>query len=83
VPEAEVRLAKLSRPRVGNVLARERLFASIDRLRDKPVVWIAAEPGAGKTTLLASYLDARKVPGLWYQVDGGDTDPSLRTRART
>jgi ATP/maltotriose-dependent transcriptional regulator MalT len=76
VPAAEVRLAKLSRPRVGHVLARERLFASLDRLRERPVVWIAAQPGAGKTTLLASYVDERELPCLWYQVDGGDADPA-------
>lgn len=76
MPETEVRLAKLSRPRVGNVLARERLFASLDRLRERPVVWIAAQPGAGKTTLLASYADARRIPCIWYQVDSGDADPA-------
>ena len=71
-----MRLAKLSRPRVGKVLPRQRLFASLDQLRHKPVVWIAAQPGAGKTSLLASFLDARKVTGLWYQVDAGDSDPA-------
>ncbi len=76
MPVTEVRLAKLSRPRVGNVLPRERLFASLDRLRERPVVWIAAQPGAGKTTLLASYLDARRLPCIWYQVDAGDGDPA-------
>lgn len=73
---AEVQLAKLSRPRVRNALPRERLFASLDRLRERPVVWIAAEPGAGKTTLLSSYLEARKVPFIWYHVDVGDADPA-------
>ncbi len=29
----------------------------------------------GKTTLVASYLQARKLRALWYQVDGGDADP--------
>jgi DNA-binding SARP family transcriptional activator len=35
---------------------------------------VCGPPGAGKTTLVASYLVARKLPGLWYQVDQGDTD---------
>jgi ATP/maltotriose-dependent transcriptional regulator MalT/DNA-binding SARP family transcriptional activator len=74
VPATEVRLAKLSRPRSGGAIARERLFAGLDRLRERPVVWVAAQPGAGKTTLLASYLEARRVPCLWYQVDAGDRD---------
>ena len=76
MPAGELQLAKLSRPKIGGALARERLFASLDRLRDRPVVWIAAQPGAGKTTLLASYLEARRIPSIWYQVDGGDDDPA-------
>lgn len=73
---AELQLAKFSRPRIRHAVPRERLFASLDRLREHPVVWIAAEPGAGKTTLLSSYLEARKVPCLWYHVDSGDADPA-------
>jgi ATP/maltotriose-dependent transcriptional regulator MalT/DNA-binding SARP family transcriptional activator len=76
MPEGEIRLAKLSRPRVGKALARERLFSCLDRARERPVVWVAAQPGAGKTTLLASYLDARRIPSIWYQVDAGDDDPA-------
>lgn len=33
-----------------------------------------AQAGSGKTTLIASYLDARKLPCIWYQVDAGDGD---------
>lgn len=40
------------------------------------MIWIHEPPGAGKTTLVASYLHARKVPGIWYQVDAGDGDPA-------
>jgi ATP/maltotriose-dependent transcriptional regulator MalT len=46
----------------------------LDRLRERPVVWVSAQPGAGKTTLLTSYLDSRKVKSLWYQLDPGDAD---------
>jgi len=70
------RLAKLTRPRTEGLLRRERLFAQLDEARARPVAWIAAPPGAGKTSLLASYLDVRKLPGLWYQVDAGDADPA-------
>jgi DNA-binding SARP family transcriptional activator len=70
------RLAKLTRPRTEGLLRRERLFGQLDEARARPVVWIAAPPGAGKTSLLASYLDARKLPGIWYQVDAGDADPA-------
>jgi len=42
----------------------------------RPVIWVTGPPGCGKTTLVASYLDARKLPCLWYQVDAGDADPA-------
>jgi len=69
-------LAKLSRPRLYEAVPRERLFALLDDQRQHRVMLVAAPPGAGKTTLVASYLESRKLPGIWYQVDGGDAEPS-------
>ncbi len=34
-------LAKISRPRLFNVVARERLFALLDSNRGRPLIWIA------------------------------------------
>jgi LuxR family transcriptional regulator, maltose regulon positive regulatory protein len=69
-------LAKLSRPRTSGVSPRERLFSRLDECLEHPAAWIAGPPGAGKTTLVASYVDARSLPTLWYQVDAGDHDPA-------
>jgi len=72
---APVTLAKFSRPRLYNVLKRERLFARIDALRAHPILWIAGPPGAGKSTLVGSYVVSRKQNGIWFQTDAGDADP--------
>ena len=72
--QARSSIAKISRPRVSGVLARERLFRLIDRSREQPVVWVSAPAGSGKTTLVSSYLDSRKLPSVCYQVDEGDAD---------
>lgn len=67
-------IAKISRPRLGEICMRERLFHLLDLAEQRPVTWVVAPPGAGKTTLVASWLDVRKLPGLWYQVDQRDND---------
>lgn len=61
-------------PTVVGVHPHARLFRLVDRARKSPVVWIAGPGGAGKTTLVASYLKARGIVPLWYQVDAGDND---------
>jgi ATP/maltotriose-dependent transcriptional regulator MalT len=69
-------LAKFSRPRLYNVQKRERLFRLLDERRSHPIIWIAGPPGSGKSTLVASYIDARKITGMWFQADPGDADPA-------
>jgi DNA-binding SARP family transcriptional activator len=69
-------LGKLSPPRLGRVIGRDRLFGEIDQWAGAPGLWIAGPPGIGKTTLVASYLDARALPCLWLQLDAGDVDPA-------
>ena len=69
-------LAKLSRPRLYGAVPRARLFQRLDEAREHAAIWICGPPGAGKTTLVASYVGEREIPGIWYQVDGGDGDPA-------
>jgi len=66
--------AKISPPCLTGTFPRKRLFRTLDRLRKRPVIWIAGPPGSGKTTLAASYVSARRLLCLWYQMDPGDED---------
>jgi len=65
---------KITRPAVSGIFARERLFTMLDNGQGKPVTWVSGPAGSGKTTLVASYVDAKDLPCLWYQVDEGDRD---------
>ena len=68
-------IAKLARPRLHGAVARDRLFAQLDHTKEgRAAICVVGPPGAGKTTLAASWLSARKLPGIWYQVDAGDAD---------
>lgn len=66
---------KLAAPKVEDAVARPRLYARLDRARDRSVVWIGAPAGSGKSTLIASYAGARQLRCLWYTVDARDSDP--------
>lgn len=67
-------ISKISRPKLARVYQRRRLFRLLDQGSERPVIWVSAPAGSGKTTLVNSYLDSRKLPCLWYQVDEGDAD---------
>jgi LuxR family maltose regulon positive regulatory protein len=68
--------AKVTKPVLTDVLPRERLFKQIDGYRSRPILWVSGPAGSGKTVLVSSYLEARKLPCLWYKVDQGDNDPA-------
>lgn len=68
--------AKLTAPKLGNIIQRSRLFKLLDAALDKHAIWVSAPAGAGKTTLVASYLAARTIKPLWYQIDLRDADPA-------
>lgn len=73
-PSSRQQLAKLTRPRLPGAVPRDRLFALLDQARARSLIWVSSPPGAGKTTLVSSWLEARSLPVLWYQIDAGDTD---------
>lgn len=69
--------AKITPRKLFAVTPRPRLFRLLDDTRSThPVIWIAGPPGAGKTALASSYLEALKLPSIWYQIDSGDDDPA-------
>jgi len=65
---------KITPPVLPKVVPRKRLFSLLDQKEHYQVTWISGMAGSGKTTLVASYLDARNIPCLWYQIDEGDGD---------
>jgi len=68
--------AKVTRPTPSNVLERDSLFELIDQRLEQPAIWVTGPPGCGKTILVSSYIEQRKLPCLWYQIDEGDADPA-------
>src|SRR5574341_513731 len=69
-----IAFAKTTRPVVGSIVDRERLFARLDASPGRTVTWISGPAGSGKTTLAASYVEKRGLRCLWYQVDPDDAD---------
>ena len=68
-------LAKLTHPQLYHTVSRERLHSQFDLLRKNyPALWVTGPPGAGKTTCVSNYVQVRKLPGIWYQLDNNDTD---------
>ncbi|MEE8546956.1 MAG: BTAD domain-containing putative transcriptional regulator [bacterium] len=66
--------AKIARPVQKEIYPRERLFSQLDEGMSRPVTWVTGPGGCGKTTLISSYIESRKLPYLWYQIDQGDED---------
>jgi len=81
------KVAKISRPQAPQAFQRLRLFSLLDEAASRAMTWISANAGAGKTLLMVSYLDARRLPCIWYRLDARDADTAtffyyLREAAR-
>ena len=66
--------AKITRPKTAGIIQRERLFRLLDQYLGHGVTFISGPPGSGKTILMSSYVDTRRLPCLWYQLDQSDAD---------
>ena len=75
MPRPHPPLAKLTRPQLHGAVARERLYAILDDAKTRSTgVYISGPPGSGKSTVVSTWLQARRILGIWYQVDQGDAD---------
>jgi LuxR family maltose regulon positive regulatory protein len=69
-------LAKITAPKLPDIVDRSRLYGMLDTALARPVIWVSGPAGCGKTTLVASYTQRQRRRCLWYQVDMGDADPA-------
>jgi LuxR family transcriptional regulator, maltose regulon positive regulatory protein len=69
-------VAKITRPVLPGNYPRKRLYRMLDQARKLPITWVSGPPGSGKTMSVSGYMEARRLRGIWYEVDDGDGDPA-------
>lgn len=74
VDARSVAFAKTTRPQLGAIVDRERLFQRMDCAAGRNLIWISGPPGAGKTSLAAGFVENRQRRCLWYELDTDDAD---------
>jgi len=69
-------IAKLTPPEISGSYPRKRLYRLLDQARSVPITWVSGPPGCGKTVTVSGYVEARRLRGIWYDVDERDGDPA-------
>lgn len=72
--EQKIGSAKLSTPRLGDIVSRRRLLARLETMVDVGAIWVTGPAGAGKTTMVADFASRSDETVLWYRLDSTDED---------
>jgi LuxR family maltose regulon positive regulatory protein len=64
-------------PASAEHLPRPHLIEWMEKHADRRLILLSAPPGYGKTSLLSTTLSLATVPIAWFQLDAGDSDPTV------
>jgi len=68
-------IAKITPPRLIQVLDRPRLIQRLEQNQDKKLILILGQAAQGKSTLAASYAQRTKIPSAWINLSPDEADP--------
>ncbi len=70
-----VNTAKITPPRLANVLNRPRLIKLLEQNRRKKLILILGQAAQGKSTLAAAYVNSGLLPSAWLNLGPEESDP--------
>jgi len=73
--KTSLNIAKITPPRLPQVLERPRLIERLEQNQDKKLVLILGQAAQGKSTLAASYAQRSKIPSAWINLSPDEADP--------
>ena len=76
-PSTLLRTKFIIPPTNPEYIPRLHLLDWMKKQADRRLILISAPPGYGKTTLLSSYITGSSHPVAWFQLDTGDSDPTV------
>jgi ATP/maltotriose-dependent transcriptional regulator MalT len=68
-------IAKITPPRLSQVLDRHRLIRRLEQNQDKKLILILGQAAQGKSTLAASYVQRSKILSAWINLSKEEADP--------